>query len=141
MTTTVTLTGTGVPHPSPGRAGAGVLVRHGDSALQFDAGRATVLRLVEAGCAMHQLDALFVTHLHSDHLVDLADVVMTRWIQQVLHPSGTLPIVVPEGDADRSVAYRQRCRASGGRGGAPRVGRRRRRLPRHHPRWGGGDLG
>lgn len=99
MTTTVTLTGTGVPHPSPGRAGAGVLVRHGDSALQFDAGRATVLRLVEAGCAMHQLDALFVTHLHSDHLVDLADVVMTRWIQQVLHPSGPLPIVVPQGDA------------------------------------------
>jgi ribonuclease Z len=99
MTTTVTLTGTGVPHPSPGRAGAGTLVRCGDVALQFDAGRATVLRLVEAGCAMHQLDALFVTHLHSDHLVDLADVVMTRWIQQVIHPCEPLPIVVPEGDA------------------------------------------
>lgn len=28
--TTVTLTGTAVPHPSPGRAGPGVLVRHGD---------------------------------------------------------------------------------------------------------------
>ena len=99
MTTTVTLTGTGVPHPSPGRAGAGTLVRHGDVALQFDAGRATVLRLVEAGCAMSRLNALFVTHLHSDHLVDLADVVMTRWIQQVLHPCGALPIVVPEGHA------------------------------------------
>lgn len=99
MTTTITLTGTGVPHPSPGRAGAGTLVRCGDVALQFDAGRATVLRLVEVDCAMHQLDALFVTHLHSDHLVDLADVVMTRWIQQILHPCDPLPIVVPEGAA------------------------------------------
>jgi ribonuclease Z len=49
VSTTITLTGTGVPHPSPGRAGAGVLVRHDDVALQFDAGRATVLRLTEAG--------------------------------------------------------------------------------------------
>ena len=80
MTTTVTLTGTGVPHPSPGRAGAGVLVRSGDVALQFDAGRGTVIRLAEAGIAPHQLSAVFLTHVHSDHVVDLADVAMTRWI-------------------------------------------------------------
>lgn len=97
MTTTVTLTGTGVPHPSPGRAGPGVLVRHGDMALQFDAGRGTVLRLIEAGCAPHQLDAVFVTHVHSDHLVDLADLVITRWLQGTLHPAGPLPIVAVEG--------------------------------------------
>ena len=100
-TTTVTLTGTGVPHPAPGRAGPGVLVRHGDIALQFDAGRATVLRLSEAGTAAHELDALFITHVHSDHVVDLADVVMTRWVQGTLHPSGPLPIVAVEGVATR----------------------------------------
>jgi ribonuclease Z len=99
--TTVTLTGTGVPHPSPGRAGPGVLVRHGETALQFDAGRGTVLRLAEAGALAHQLDALFVTHVHSDHLVDLADVVMTRWVQGTLHPAGPLPIVAPEGESTR----------------------------------------
>ncbi|HEX4493893.1 MAG TPA: MBL fold metallo-hydrolase [Acidimicrobiia bacterium] len=99
--TTVTLTGTGVPHPAPGRAGPGALVRHGDIALQFDAGRGTVLRLAEAGVLGHQLDALFVTHVHSDHLVDLADVVMTRWLQGTLHPAGPLPIVAVEGAAAR----------------------------------------
>lgn len=104
MTTTVTLTGTGVPHPSPGRAGPGVLVRSGDVALQFDAGRATVLRLAEAGAHTAELDALFVTHVHSDHVVDLADVVMTRWIQGTLHPAGPLPIVAVEGDATRLAA-------------------------------------
>ncbi len=99
MTTSVTLTGTGVPHPSPGRAGAGVLVRCGDIALQFDAGRGTVLRLAEAGCAPHQLDAAFLTHVHSDHVADLADVALTRWVQQTLHPAGPLTIVAPEGES------------------------------------------
>lgn len=102
--TTVTLTGTGVPHPSPGRAGAGVLVRHGDVALQFDAGRATMLRLAEAGCPAHALDAVFLTHVHSDHVVDLADVAMTRWVQSTLHPAGPLVVVAAEGEAARFAA-------------------------------------
>jgi ribonuclease Z len=101
VTTEVILTGTGVPHPRPGRAGPGALVRCGGIALQFDAGRATVLRLMEAGTPPHDLSALFVTHVHSDHVVDLADVVMTRWIQQQLVASGPLPLVLPDGSAAR----------------------------------------
>lgn len=98
MTTTVTLTGTGVPHPSPGRAGAGVLVRCDEVALQFDAGRATVLRLAEAGIEPYQIDAVFLTHVHSDHVIDLADVALTRWIQGTLHPAGPLVVVAPDGE-------------------------------------------
>ena len=101
--TTVVLTGTGVPHSSPGRgrAGAGTLVRHGDIALQFDAGRGTVIRLAEAGAPPHALTAQFITHVHSDHLVDLADVAMTRWIEQQLHRTGPLTVVAAEGGAAR----------------------------------------
>ena len=101
MTTSVTLTGTGVPHPSPGRAGAGTLVRYEDLALQFDAGRSTVLRLTEAGVRPHALSALFLTHIHSDHVVDVADVAMTRWIEQQLHATGPLTIVCAEGHCER----------------------------------------
>lgn len=101
----VILTGTGIPHPSPGRAGAGTLVRYRNGkksvALQFDAGRGTVVRLAEAGSPPTRLAALFLTHLHSDHLVDLADVAMTRWIQQQVHQTGALTIVTPEGGAAR----------------------------------------
>jgi ribonuclease Z len=95
--TLVTLTGTGVPHPSPGRAGAGTLVRYGEISLQFDAGRGTVLRLQELGLGPYQLTTQFLTHVHSDHLVDLPDLAMTRWIQQQLHATGPLTVVAPEG--------------------------------------------
>lgn len=101
--TVVTLTGTGVPLPSPGRAGAGTLVQYGDVALQFDAGRGTVLRLTEAGVRPSALTAQFVTHVHSDHVVDLADVVMTRWISPELSPAVPLPLIAPEGSTARFV--------------------------------------
>lgn len=101
--TTITLTGTGVPHPSPGRAGAGALVRYKDTSLQFDAGRGTVVRLAEAGVEPLVLSALFITHYHSDHVVDVADVAMTRWVQQQRRATGPLTIVVPSGPTQRFV--------------------------------------
>lgn len=103
MTTEVILTGTGVPHPRPGRAGAGVLIRHDSVAMQFDAGRASVMRLMEAGTPPHALTAVFLTHVHSDHVVGLPDLAMTRWIQQQLAKSGPLVVVAAEGAAARFV--------------------------------------
>ncbi len=95
--TVVTLTGTGVPLPAPGRAGPGTLVRYGDVALQFDAGRGTVLRLAEAVQPPSRLSALFLTHVHIDHVSDVADLAMTRWIFDPLDPVEILPVVAPEG--------------------------------------------
>lgn len=103
MTTEVILTGTGVPHPRPGTAGPGTLVRHGDIALQFDAGRSTVMRLMDAGTPPHALSALFLTHVHSDHVVGLPDVAMTRWVQQQLVSSGPLVVIAPDGITTRFV--------------------------------------
>ncbi len=102
---TVILTGTGVPHPAPGRAGAGVLVRSGDIALQFDAGRGTVMRITEAGVTPLDVTAQFVTHYHSDHVIDLPDVAMTRWIMQRLKTTGPLLIVTPNGPAKEFVDH------------------------------------
>jgi len=101
VSTEVVLTGTGVPHPRPGCAGAGTLVRHGDVALQFDAGRATVLRLMEAGTPPAALTALFLTHVHSDHVVGLADLVMTGWTERQVATAGPLPLLAPEGAPTR----------------------------------------
>lgn len=100
--TTVTLTGTGTPQVDPTCAGPGTLVRHGDVALQFDAGRATTLRLAEVGVRPAQLDALFVTHHHSDHLLGLTDVVMSRWLGG-RHDASPLTVVAPTGPASTFV--------------------------------------
>ena len=96
------ITGTGVPHLAPGRAGPGVLVRTPETALQFDAGRATSLRLCEARMQPQDLDALVVTHHHSDHLTGLVDLVFARWLQSPLGYT-PLPIVAPIGPSTRYV--------------------------------------
>ncbi len=101
MTTTVTITGTGCPVPDAERAGPGVLVTYGDVHLQFDAGRATVMRLLGAGSSPGQLSAVFLTHHHSDHTTGLQDVVLTRWVMDRSDRLDALPIVAPEGPATR----------------------------------------
>lgn len=83
----ISLTGTlGGPGVSKGLAGAGTLVKFGsidndcgDIHLQFDAGRATSLRLAELDVNLTSLDAVFITHLHSDHTVGFVDLMQTRW--------------------------------------------------------------
>ncbi|MGB5756017.1 MAG: MBL fold metallo-hydrolase [Acidimicrobiales bacterium] len=99
MTTTVTITGTGCPIPMADRAGPGVLVRHGDLHLQFDAGRSTVMRLIGAESSPGQLSAVFLTHHHSDHTTGLEDLVLTRWVMDRGDRLDPLPIVAPAGPA------------------------------------------
>ncbi len=101
LSTRVTVTGTGTPLATFNRAGAGVLVRHGDVHLQFDAGRSTVPRLLAAGSSPAELTALFLTHYHSDHLVGLQDVVLSHWTMDVFDTNGRLPVVAPNGPTVR----------------------------------------
>ncbi len=101
MTTKVTVTGTGTPLATADRAGAGALVCHAETHLQFDAGRATVPRLFAAGSSPADLTALFLTHYHSDHLVGLQDLVLSHWTMDVYDEFGRLPIFAPNGPTTR----------------------------------------
>jgi ribonuclease Z len=83
----VVLTGTqGGPPAVNGLAGAGTLVRYGsvenqcnDVLLQFDAGRGTTQRLSQLDVTPNDLDAVFLTHLHSDHTEGLIGLMQLRW--------------------------------------------------------------
>ncbi|NQW33052.1 MAG: MBL fold metallo-hydrolase, partial [Acidimicrobiaceae bacterium] len=76
----VTLTGTGSPIPDPHRAGPSTLVQCSGQNILIDCGRGVAMRLAAAGVPVPFLSAILVTHLHSDHITDLNDIVTTRWI-------------------------------------------------------------
>ncbi len=80
MTIEVVLLGTGNPLPDRDRAGAATLVRVDGKPILVDAGRGVCMRMVAAGVLPLMLDSVFLTHLHSDHICDLNDVVTTQWV-------------------------------------------------------------
>lgn len=76
----ITLLGTGSPLPDPRRAGSATLVQTDGATILVDCGRAVLLRLSAAGVLPMMLDAVLITHLHSDHITDLNDIITTHWI-------------------------------------------------------------
>lgn len=89
MPITVTLLGTGSPIPDPRRAGPATLVQSAGTNLLVDAGRGVVMRLAGAGLLPSAVSGVLLTHLHSDHVCALNDVITSHW---VLH---TTPVVLP----------------------------------------------
>jgi ribonuclease Z len=96
----ITLLGTGSPLPSADRAGPATLVRAGGATMLFDCGRGVVMRLAAAGVLPIGLSAVLLTHLHSDHITDLNDIVTTHWVMapgptplRVIGPPGTQGVV------------------------------------------------
>ena len=99
----VTLLGTGSPAPIMTRFGPGTLVQVNGQNLVFDAGRGVTQRLLQSKLKLGQVDALFLTHLHSDHVVGIPDLWLTGWLQAafgqrkgpfvVYGPTGTINLM------------------------------------------------
>lgn len=79
----------------PNRAGPSTLVAAGDQTFLVDCGRGVLMRAAAVGVGAANLTALLLTHLHSDHITDLSDVITTRWVTS-LGPA-PLPIIGPPG--------------------------------------------
>lgn len=96
----ITLLGTGSPLPDPHRAGPSTLVQAGNQHIVVDCGRGAVMRLLAAGVLPGMVGTVLITHLHSDHITDLNDLVTTRWIMmpinvplRIIGPVGTRKVV------------------------------------------------
>jgi ribonuclease Z len=91
----VTLLGTGCPQVHAHRFGPASLVQTGGMSFLVDCGSGVTQRMAAAGVSGAGLDALLLTHLHSDHLVDLYQLVISSWHQgrarpqRIFGPSGT----------------------------------------------------
>ncbi len=93
----VTLLGTGAPRPVMERFGPSILVEAGKEKLLFDCGRGATMRLYQLKAPFADLSALFLTHLHSDHIVGISDLYLTGWI---LGRSTPLRVWGPAGTTD-----------------------------------------
>lgn len=91
----ITLLGTGSPMVDPNRAGPSTLVTAGDAVFLVDCGRGALMRAAAAGVGAANFTALLLTHLHSDHITDLSDVITTRWVTTFVPTP--LPIIGPPG--------------------------------------------
>jgi len=93
----VTLLGTGNPRPLLDRFGPSLLVEAGEERLLFDVGRGATQRLFAGGVPLADVRDVFLTHLHSDHVVGLPDLWLTGWIFQ---RAGALRVRGPTGTRD-----------------------------------------
>ncbi|MFI5235332.1 MAG: MBL fold metallo-hydrolase [Gemmatimonadales bacterium] len=86
--------GTGGPFPDPHHQGPATAVTVGDRLFLFDAGTGVERQLRAAGLSIAGPTALFLTHLHTDHTLGLADLILTSWVMRRTTP---FPIFGPKG--------------------------------------------
>ena len=77
----VPLLGTGSPVPMLNRASSGYLVEFGDQMLVFDHGGGAHENFLRAGKRAVDLETIFFSHTHTDHCLDYARLVHSRWDQ------------------------------------------------------------
>jgi ribonuclease BN (tRNA processing enzyme) len=121
--TRVVILGTGTPIPDANRAGASVAIVHRGEAYLFDVGAGAVHNATRAryrhdlpSLYPSEIDAVFLTHMHSDHTADFAELATSLWWRRreqllAFGPTGLREL------ADGMVAMMQpdiRTRSSGG---------------------------
>lgn len=105
---TVTLLGTGHPEPSLDRFGPGTLIEARTQRLLFDAGRGVAQRIWEMAVPVGEIRHVFLTHLHSDHVVGLPDAWLSGWLRTAFgRRTGPLHVYGPTGTRAMVSALRQ----------------------------------
>ncbi|PYS85687.1 MAG: hypothetical protein DMF70_04025, partial [Acidobacteria bacterium] len=92
--TEVILLGTGTPYPDPAASGPATAVVVDGRVFLFDVGAGVMRRLKAAKLPINGPEALFITHLHSDHTLGYADLILTSWVMRRRAP---FPVFGPPG--------------------------------------------
>jgi len=94
----VILCGAGGPLPDRLRSGPCVAVAAGTRLFVFDAGTNGVRNLGLMRYPIGSIEAVFLTHYHSDHIDGLGELATLRWVQG--NNASPLPVIGPPGVAD-----------------------------------------
>ena len=103
----LTLLGTGVPIPDPARRGPSQVIEVGNELVLIDCGAGALHRLLEAGYGRQDrpglrlpLRHLALTHLHSDHITGIPDLLWAGWVMGwweeppvIIGPPGTVELI------------------------------------------------
>lgn len=84
--TQIILLGTGTPYPDPNASGPATAVVVSKRVFLFDAGTGVMRRMNAAGLPISGPEAVFITHLHSDHTLGYPDLILTSWIMRRVSP-------------------------------------------------------
>jgi len=91
----VGLCGAGSPMPDEQRGGPCTLVLAGKRMFVFDAGNASVRNIGKMGFSHGAIEAIFLTHFHSDHIDGLGELMLQRWVSA--SHAAALPVYGPSG--------------------------------------------
>lgn len=89
---------------APGAMPTATLLDLDGHRIVIDAGLGVTRALVQAGVALSSLGAIFITHLHSDHMLELGGLVHTAWVSGLITP---IHIYGPEGIKDYWAGFLQ----------------------------------
>lgn len=78
--TSLVMLGTGMPRPDPACFGPATAVVFDGRVFLFDAGAGVMRRMAAAGLSIRGPEAVFITHLHSDHTLGYPDLILTSWV-------------------------------------------------------------
>ena len=99
------LCGSGSPLPDPERAGPCVVIVAGTKMYLVDIGEGGSRNIGRMGLPGGRIEALFLTHFHSDHIDSLGPLMLQRWVGG--NNTQPLPIYGPEGVEDVVKGFNQ----------------------------------
>lgn len=76
----IALCGTGAPLPDPSRAESCAVVVAGNNMFVIDSGSGSTTNIAGMGLRPDRIRAVFLTHFHSDHIADLGNLALQRWV-------------------------------------------------------------
>lgn len=97
MNNELTLLGTGTCNLVPDKAASSVLIQRDALRLVYDFGRGTAIRLTQAGMKQDDIEHIFISHFHPDHVTDLLPYLHAASWSQIDKRTKDLAIYGPPG--------------------------------------------